>query len=178
VLPIEKRRQYEEKAVYLNPHALLLHELLRYAVEHGLAQDDRYWLMTRQQGHTIVTRAAAASGVYRLTPEKRGGRLVEVRTPAWLDAQEHAASVARQAEEEARRRAEEERARRAWASKPPEERIAGRLQFWIQGRRVKGREPTEPEIAARRAELLAELRRAEPGSARAGSASPRSGSRP
>ncbi len=67
VLPVEKRRQYEEKAVYLNPQSSLLHELLRYAVDYGLARDDRYWPITRQQGHTIVTRAAAAAGVYRLT---------------------------------------------------------------------------------------------------------------
>jgi hypothetical protein len=77
---------------------------------------------------------------------------------AWLDAQEHAAAVARQAEEEARRRAEEEAHRREWEAKPPEERVAGRLQFWIQKQRLKGgREPTEAEVAARRAALLAEL---------------------
>jgi hypothetical protein len=29
VLPIEKRRQYEEKAVYLSPQPKLLHELVR-----------------------------------------------------------------------------------------------------------------------------------------------------
>jgi hypothetical protein len=77
--------------------------------------------------------------------------------PAWLEAQEHAAAVARQAEAEAARRAEEEAVRRAWAAKPPEERIAGRLQFWIQRRRLKGQAPDEAEIAARRAQLLGEL---------------------
>ena len=40
VLPIEKRRQYEEKAVYLSPHSKLLHDLMRYAIEHGLGRDD------------------------------------------------------------------------------------------------------------------------------------------
>jgi len=47
--------------------------------------------------------------------------------------------------------------RRERAAKPPEERIAGRLQFWVLGRRAKRHEPTEAEVAARRAELLAEL---------------------
>jgi hypothetical protein len=77
--------------------------------------------------------------------------------PAWLEAQEYAATVARQAEAERRRQEEDEARRREWAQKPPEERIAGRLTFWIQGQRAKRREPTEAEIAARRAELLAEL---------------------
>jgi hypothetical protein len=76
---------------------------------------------------------------------------------AWVEAQEHAAAVARHAEEERRRREEDEARRREWEAKPPEERIAGRLTFWVQGRRVKGHEPTAAEIAARRAELLAEL---------------------
>ena len=77
--------------------------------------------------------------------------------PTWLEAQEHEASVARQAEEEAQRQAEDDARRREWEQKPPEERIAGRLQFWLLQQRAKGREPTEAEIAARRAELLAAL---------------------
>jgi ABC-type branched-subunit amino acid transport system substrate-binding protein len=77
--------------------------------------------------------------------------------PAWRAAQDRAATLIRQAAEE-RRRAEEEAARRrAWAQRPPEERIAGRLQFWVLGRRAKRHEPTAAEVAARRAELLAEL---------------------
>jgi integrase len=94
VLPIEKRRQYEEKAVYLNPRSSLLHDLLRYAVEHGLARDARYWPISRQQGHTLVTRAAAAAGVYRLKPSKRAGVLTEVRTPAWPHLFRHGAATA------------------------------------------------------------------------------------
>lgn len=47
--------------------------------------------------------------------------------------------------------------RRRWEALPPEERIQGRLLFWLQGQRVKGHEPTEAEIAAEQAELLAEL---------------------
>lgn len=38
-LPIEKRRQYEEKPVYLRPHSALLGDLMRYAIEYGLARD-------------------------------------------------------------------------------------------------------------------------------------------
>jgi len=39
----------------------------------------------------------------------------------------------------------------------PEERIAGRLRFWLLGQRRKGREPDGAAVAARRVELLAEL---------------------
>ena len=77
--------------------------------------------------------------------------------PAWLEAQAHAATVARQADAEAQRRAQDEVRRREWAQKPPAERIAGRLHFWLLGRRRKGHEPMEAEIAAKRAELLAGL---------------------
>lgn len=52
---------------------------------------------------------------------------------------------------------EDEARRREWEQKPPKERITGRLLFWIEGRRRKGTAPTEAEIAAKRAELLAEL---------------------
>jgi hypothetical protein len=76
---------------------------------------------------------------------------------AWSSAQQRAAAQARQAEEEARRREAEADRIREWELKPPEERIAGRLQFWVLGQRAKRREPTATEIAARRAELLAEL---------------------
>ena len=72
-------------------------------------------------------------------------------------ARSSAAVRAGQAEEERRRQEEEAARRREWAAKPPEERIAGRLQFWVLGQRAKRHEPTEAEIAARRAELLAEL---------------------
>jgi hypothetical protein len=77
--------------------------------------------------------------------------------PAWAEAQEHAATVDRQAEEEAAQREAEEARRRAWEQKPPEERIAGRLQFWLLGQRRKGYEPAAAEVAAKRTELLAGL---------------------
>jgi hypothetical protein len=100
---------------------------------------------------------------YRPTATNPAGALVQAirdawpPPAAWLEAQEHAVAVARQAEEDARRRAEEEAHRREWAAKPPEERIAGRLRFWLTGQRRKGREPTAAEIAARKTQLLAEL---------------------
>jgi Helix-turn-helix domain len=77
--------------------------------------------------------------------------------PALAAAQTRTTAVARQADEERRRREEEEHRRREWLRRPPEERIAGRLQFWVMGRRAKRHEPTAAEIAARKAELLAEL---------------------
>ena len=76
---------------------------------------------------------------------------------AWSSAQQRAAAQARQAEEDARRREAEADRIREWELKSPDERIAGRLQFWVLGQRAKRREPTAAEIAARRAELLAEL---------------------
>jgi hypothetical protein len=77
--------------------------------------------------------------------------------PAWRAAQDRAAALAEQVEEERREREAEERRQREWLQRPPEERIAGRLQFWVLGRRAKRQEPTAAEIAAKRAELLAEL---------------------
>jgi hypothetical protein len=100
---------------------------------------------------------------YRPRAKSPAGALVQAirdawpPPPAWREAQERAAAVARQAEDERRRRAEEEARRREWAAKPPEERIAGRLQFWLLGRRAKRHEPTAAEVAAKRAELLAGL---------------------
>jgi hypothetical protein len=75
----------------------------------------------------------------------------------WTTAQQRVAIQVRQAEEETRRREAEAARIREWELKPPEERVAGRLQFWVLGQRAKRREPTAAAIAARRAELLAEL---------------------
>lgn len=100
---------------------------------------------------------------YRPPAKSPAGALVQAirdawpAPPAWAEAQEHEAAVARQREEDIRRIAEDGAHRREWEQKPPEERIAGRLHFWIEGRRRKGREPSETEIAARRTQLLAEL---------------------
>jgi hypothetical protein len=77
--------------------------------------------------------------------------------PAWRAAQDREAAAARRAAQEHQEREAEAARRREWAAKPPEERIAGRLQFWVLGRRAKRQEPTAAEVAAKRAELLAEL---------------------
>jgi hypothetical protein len=100
---------------------------------------------------------------HRIPAKSPAGALVQAirdawpPPPAWVEAQERTAAAMRQAEEESRQREADEARRREWAQKPPEERIAGRLQFWLLGRRAKRREPTAAEVAAKRAELLAEL---------------------
>ena len=76
---------------------------------------------------------------------------------AWLDAKEHEAAAARQVAEEAARRAADEAKGREREALPPEERVRGRLEFWILGQRQRGREPTEAEITARQAEMIAQL---------------------
>ena len=135
--------------------------LLELLISHGITRRIARQLVTTYPEAAI--RQQLDWHRYRPAASNPAGALVEAireswpAPPAWLDAQEHAAAVARQAEAEARRRAEEERARRAWEAKPPEERVQGRLQFWLTGQRVKGYQPTEAEIAAKRAELLAEL---------------------
>jgi hypothetical protein len=116
-----------------------------------------------------VIRQQAAWQAYRPPATSPAGALVRAirdawpPPPAWLEAQEHAAAVTHQAEAERRRQAEDEARRREWEQKPPEERIAGRLQFWLLGQQRKGREPTAAEVAVKREALLAEL----DGSARA-----------
>jgi len=75
----------------------------------------------------------------------------------WLDAKERAADAARRREEEAARRAEEETTRREWEARPPEERVEGRLTFWLTRERLRGRQPTDAEIAVQRAELIAHV---------------------
>ena len=60
-------------------------------------------------------------------------------------------------------REQRERAREAkvkaqeWAARPPDDRITGRLEFWIAGEKFKYHQPTEEEIAAKKAELISEL---------------------
>ena len=76
---------------------------------------------------------------------------------AWTATQARVATLARHAEAERQREADEKARQREQVAKPPEERIAGRLQFWVLGQRRKGQEPSEAELASRRAALLAEL---------------------
>ena len=46
-----------------------------------------------------------------------------------------------------------------WASRPPEDRIKGPLDFWIEGeKRFSHHQPTEDEIQAKKKELVSELR--------------------
>jgi hypothetical protein len=110
-----------------------------------------------------VIRAQVAWQSQRPAATNPAGALVQAirerwpAPPAWRAAQARAEAAARQAEAEHRQREVDAARRREWAAKPPEERIAGRLAFWIQGQRAKRHEPTAAEIAARRAELLAEL---------------------
>jgi hypothetical protein len=131
--------------------------------------------ITRRIAKGLITSYPAAAirqqvawQAYRPAARSPAGALVQAirdawpPPQAWVDAQEHAAAVARQQEEEARRREEEEARRREWERKLPEERIAGRLEFWLLGQRRKGREPTEGELAVKREALLAELAAAAP----------------
>jgi hypothetical protein len=131
--------------------------LISQGITPRIAQD----LVRTHSGEAIEQQVAWQP--YRPAAKSPAGALVQAirdawpPPAAWQEAQAHAATVARQAEEEAQRRAEDEARRREWAQKPPEERIAGRLQFWLLGQRHKGREPAPAEIAAKRAELLAGL---------------------
>jgi hypothetical protein len=142
--------------------------LIAQGVTHRIAQE----LATTHPTEAI--RQQLAWQAYRPAAKSPAGALVRAirdawpPPPAWLEAQEHAATVARQAETEAQRAAEDEARRREWAAKPPAERIAGRLQFWLLGQRRKGREPDEAEVEARRAALLAELVPTDSGPAGAG----------
>ena len=135
----------------------LLELLSSHGVTHRMARG-----LVRTHSKEAITQQVAWQP-YRSKAKSPAGALVQAirdawpPPPAWREAQEQAAAVARQAEEERRRREGEKARRREWLQKPPEERIAGRLQFWIMGQRARRREPTEAEIAGRRAELLAEL---------------------
>lgn len=110
-----------------------------------------------------VIRQQVAWQPYRPQVKSPAGALVQAIRDAWpppsswAEAQEHAAAVDRQAEETAARREADKARQREWEQKPPEERIAGRLQFWLLGQRRKGREPSEAEVDAKRGELLAEV---------------------
>ena len=110
-----------------------------------------------------VIRQQVAWQPYRPRVKSPAGALVQAirdawpSPPAWIEAQEQAVTVDRQSEEDAARREVDEARRREWEQKPPEERIAGRLQFWLLGQRRKGREPSAAEVAAKRDELLATL---------------------
>jgi Helix-turn-helix domain len=135
----------------------LLARLLAQGIVEGVATR---LLATRG---AAVVRAQLAYAAYRPWTKHPAGALVQAikgdwePPPGWVDAQAQAAAAARRAEEEATSAAAEEEARRRRAALPPEERVADRLAFWITGQRHKRREPDEAEIAAKRAELIAQL---------------------
>ncbi len=128
----------------------LLARLLAQGIVEGVATR---LLATR--GPAVV-QAQLAYAAYRPWTKHPAGALVQAikedwePPPGWVDAQAQAAAAAR--------RAEEEHARAAAA----EERIEGPLGFWLLGQRRRGREPTEAEVAVKRAQLLARLEDAGP----------------
>jgi hypothetical protein len=137
--------------------AALLAALRGYGVTPRIA---RHLLTTHGAG---AVREQLAWHPHRPAAANPAGALVQAvregwpAPPAWRAAQDRATAVAQQQEEACRAREAEEARRREWLQRPPEERIAGRLQFWLLQQRAKRREPTPAEVAARRAELLAEL---------------------
>jgi Helix-turn-helix domain len=143
------------------PHGAVDDDALKLLMSHGVTQRIARELAATHSGEVIQQQVAWQR--YRPAAKSPAGALVQAirdswpPPPVWIEAQEHEAAVARQREEDARREVEDEARRREWEQKPPEERVAGRLEFWLQGRRAKRHEPTAVEIAARRAELLAEL---------------------
>jgi hypothetical protein len=136
-------------------------DVVDFLISCGVTRRIAVDLAAKHAGEAIRQQAAWQS--YRPAVKSPAGALVQAirdawpPPPAWIEAREHEASVARQAEAERQRQAEDEARRQEWAAKPPEERIAGRLQFWLLSQRRKGREPSAAEVAGRRAELLSEL---------------------
>jgi hypothetical protein len=136
-------------------------DALSLLVSRGVTRRIAQELVNRHPAEAI--RQQVAWQTHRPEATSPAGALVQAirdawpSPPAWREAEQRAAAAARQETEEAQRRAEAEARRREWAAKPPEERIAGRLQFWLLGQRHKGREPDEAEIAAKRVELIRRL---------------------
>jgi hypothetical protein len=135
--------------------------LLASLTEHGVTERIAMRLVKTHDAQAIREQLAWHSS--RPEAKNPAGSLVRAiqerwpAPPAWLEAQEHAAAVARQAEADAVRQAEDAACRQEWEARPPEERIAGRLTFWVEGRRRKRQEPTPAEVEAKRAELLAQI---------------------
>lgn len=76
---------------------------------------------------------------------------------AWVDAQSQHDADERRRAEAARKQAEDDAERRRWEALSPEEKVRGRVEFWISRQRLQGHEPSAGEIAARRAELIGSL---------------------
>ena len=118
--------------------------------------------LVASHGETAI-RAQLEYARYRAATKNPAGALVKAiredwaPPQAWLDAKEHEAAVARQAEEEATRRAEELERRQRWEAMTPEERVQGPLLLWVTRQKLRGHEPTFAEIGARQAELIAQF---------------------
>ena len=135
--------------------------LVAALIAHGVTPSVAQGLVTSYSPTTI--RQQLNWLPHRSPAKNPAGQLVLAIREGWPEppdvaaAQKRTAAAAHRAEEAKRNDLEDEARRREWEAKPPEERIAGRLAFWIQGRRAKRHEPTPAEIAGRKAELLAEL---------------------
>ena len=85
---------------------------------------------------------------------------------AWVEAVEreaaNAATLRQQEEEHAARAAEDAERRMRLEALSPEERVRGQLEFWTTGQRLKGREPSDAQITAQQAILIARLNAAPP----------------
>ncbi len=103
------------------------------------------------QGHRSVVKNPAGALVQAIREEWPAPK-------DWVQAQAQAAVVKQREQERAAQAAEDERRRQEWEAQPEEERVRGRLEFWLVGQQRKGRQPSGEEIAARRAALIAELR--------------------
>ena len=106
-------------------------DVLLLLVAHGVTRRIAQELVRTHPADAI--RQQLAWQAYRPPATSPAGALVRAirdawpPPPAWLEAQEHAATVARQAEAEAQRQAEDEARRREWAQKPPADRRAAPL---------------------------------------------------
>jgi hypothetical protein len=135
--------------------------LLATLIAHGITPRIAQGLLASSPPAAI--REQLAWQAQRPAATNPAGALVQAIRERWpappgaAAAQARTAAAQRQAKDARRHEQEAAARRREWAARPPEERIAGRLTFWIQGRRAKRHEPTAAEIAGRKAELLAEL---------------------
>jgi hypothetical protein len=154
----DPREQQPAADVYGQPEAA---DVVALLIEHGVTRRVAQDLATKHPPDVI--RQQVAWHRHRPTGGNPAGALVrairdEWAPPlTWAEQKKREAAAARQAEEEAARLAAQEAERREWEALPPEQRVKGRLDFWIIGQRRRGRQPTETEIAEQRAALIAQL---------------------
>jgi hypothetical protein len=136
-------------------------DLIARLLGQGVTERVATWLVDNR-GEAIV-RAQLEYAAYRAWKRNPAGALVQAikenwaPPPGWVEAKAHAAVAARRADEEQARREAEAASRQHQASLPPEDRVQGRLEFWVLGQRRKGREPAAAEIAAKQAHLIEQL---------------------